>query len=386
MKLSSKILVALMVASMSFGVVGCKGQPPEPPARVGEARVATNGAKISVEALKIEEPDFLDNSNRAVRPTDGQTAVAVLHVTVENPSGSDIAYKPLHFEGPKNRIQLCTDPDPDTGSRTDIKAISFEGQNRYHTSNQVITSSETIRSGGILKDEYLFEIPVVNEDVLVALIPGTIIGDSADKVFRFYVNKPTKKEEKKAPTALKDENIIDDVSVTVTKVVEEYAELVPIQEPSKKLNYAYAYTKQPVMAVYVTIKNNSRNDISYDPQHSAEKVSGISMQFAGSAQPRARIESTAFGKGQVNKKISIPSGQSQNDVYFFTVPGSAGPLAFNLSGHILGVRGIYRFALNFNPSNPPKPDLEPYKNKDAAAADAPAAEEANNEAEEKAAE
>ena len=368
MKLSSKILVASMVASMALGVIGCKGKPPEPPIAISVTESVANGAKISIASFNIEQPDFLDNDGRAVKAAEGQEEVAVLHLKIENSTGGEIAYKPSHFENSRNRIQLCTDPDPETGKRLDVKAINFEGASRYHTANQYISSTVTIPAGSSIEDEYLFDIPNVGDSKLVALIPGAMFGDTSGKVYRFYVPKAEKKA-KAAPKKLNEENNIAGVSVKVTKVANEYVEIIPATAPEKPLKYAYAYSEKPVMAVYVKIDNKSDKDISYDPQHAVAKVAGVDMKFADKPLPRVRLKNGVYGKGQVSKSnISIPKGKSQEDVYYFEVPGSKGELEFNLSG-VLKVPGIYRFKLNFTPVQLQEPDLKPYEKEAAAAAE-----------------
>ncbi len=381
MRKSAKLLTALFVASMAFGFVGCSGEVPKPPVELGQVDKADNGAELSIMDFVVTKPDFLDSAGRYARPSEGQEEVAIVRLKVKNTSSSEITYKPLHFEGVKNRMQLCTDPDLDhPETRTNFKAIDFGQQNPYHTPGQHIDQRVTIQPGHEIVDEYLFEPPVVNNEKLVVIIPGSIIGDSK-RNFRFYVGQP-KDVKPSEPASLRQPVELEGLEVKVTQVTQEYAELLP-RTPKEGLKYAYAYTNKPVMAVYISITNKSREPRSYDPGHAGDGA-GINMLFSNSPLDRAKIKSGAYGKKQVPGKISINPNATVEDVYYFVAPDSGGKLNFSLSGHLFSVKGIYRFKLDYTPSNPSAPDLKPYLHKDSdsaadAAADAPA-EAANAEA------
>ena len=357
MKISGKWTIALLIASMAFGFVGCKGEPPEPPREVGQADVL-NKVEVSVSSFEVTTPDFLDGANRAARPAEGQDKVAILRLKIKNNSGEERQYKPLHLEGAKGRVQLCTDPNPDTGARQNIKAIKFDASNNYHTPGQHIENVVKIAPGSEIYDDYLFEPPVTNEQ-LVVLVPGTIIGDNS-KIMRFKVNNPVEVAAK-PPTPQGTAATLDGLDVKVTKVVHEYAELDSVAPPAKPRKYPYAYTEKPVLAIYVTLTNNSTEGKSYEPSHGSDVV-GVNLFFEKtSQQKRIKVGNGAKGKNQIQGKISIEPGRTISDVYYFEPPSSNGNLEFDLSGHICGVRGIYRFDLAFSKSNPAAPDLEPYK-------------------------
>lgn len=367
MKSSSKLLTAVFVASMMCGFTGCSGEKVASPVEVGQVDRLSNGAEISVKEFIVTKPDFLDAEGRYARPSEGQEEVAILKVLVKNTSASDITYKPLHFEKGKNRIQLCTDPDLDhPETRTNFKAIDF-GSVHYHTPGQHIDQRVTIPAGHEIVDEYLFEVPVVNNERLVALIPGVIVGD-AQRSLRYYLG-PIKDVQPTPPASIRQGVSLEGLEVKVTQVSHEYAELSPRVPPSKPLKYAYAYTDKPVMAVYISITNSSREPRSYDPGHSGDGA-GVNMLFSNGPLDRAKIKPGAYGKDQVSGKISINPGQTVKDVYYFVAPDSNGKLDFSLSGHLFSVKGIYRFKLDFTPGNPAAPDLKPYLNANKDGADA----------------
>jgi hypothetical protein len=111
------------------------------------------------------------------------------------------------------------------------------------------------------------------------------------------------------------------------------------------------------------------------PSHNAAKA-GISMRAANLAVKRIQINGEMLGKGQ-SRNITLNPGDSIKDVYYYEAPANDTPLEFELSGHILGVRGVYRFNLDYKEITLTPPDLEPYKNPDAnkpAEGDAAAAE------------
>ena len=388
MKISAKLPVILLAASMAFSAVGCKGEPPEPPRQVGESDVSQAGIELSVASFELASPDFIDRDGHAMRPSTDESEVAVLRLKIKNTSSSEIQYKPLHFESADKRVQVCTDPDPDTGARSDIKAIAFESGKGTHTPAQHIEPRVAIPAGSEIIDEYLFEPPVVaGGQKLIVLVPGSVVG--VQKTFRFYLDMP-KRGVQAEPSKLNEAAVVDGVSVTVTKVGAEYPELVPKDEKVKEgLKYAYAYTAKPVLAIHIKIVNNSSTDYGYSPSHAAE-IAGINLNMPGNnTLKRQKLDGAVYGKGQVPNKVALKAGDTIEDVFFFEMPGDSTPLEFSLSGHIFGVRGIYRFKLDYENTTPAEPDLTPYKSAgvaDNAAPEEGAAEEAKDGAEAKEAE
>ncbi|MBQ1924687.1 MAG: hypothetical protein II180_01045 [Proteobacteria bacterium] len=359
MRFSAKLMVALMTASMAFGVVGCKGEPPAEPNPVGASETVSNGLKVEIVSLELAKPDFIDMNGKAARPVKEHAEVAVLRVKVKNDSGQELAYSPRHFEqNPKDRVQLCTKPSMEDGSRVNVKAIAFNTSNPYHTARQYTETSVKIPAGGEIIDEYLFEPPKTAGDQLVALFPGSMFGVTKNVLY-FYVPNITKAPDTK-PATLGTPNNIDGMEVKVTEVMKKHAELEPSSKPTTPLKYAYAYTKDPVMAVSVSITNKSKEERSYNPSHGT-KIAGINMLFANSPQKRVMLDNTVHAKGQVTGKIAIKPGMSISDVYLFEAPSSSGALNFEISGHIFSVSGLYRFALNYDDINVAEPNLEPYK-------------------------
>ena len=358
MKLSAKLSIALLVATMAFSAIGCQGTMPDPPVNPGQEQPAANGGKLSVDSFILTTPDFIDRDGNAQRTVNGQGKVAILRMRISNPTGSDIKYKPLHFQDAGERIQICTDPDQKTGERADVAAISFDKGKMIHTPEQHIEDQVTIPAGKDITDDYLFEVPMTPEGKrLVALVPGAILGDASSKVFRFYLDPPTTKAPKE-PSKLNQPVTVDGLKVTITKVATEYAELEEIN-PAKKLDYPYAYTKNPVLAIYATINNSSTKALTYAPGHSTE-VPGIKLSMQNENLKRIKLEDKVIGKGQVKNKFSIAPGSSLDDVFLFELPSTNGMLSFTLSGSVFGVNGIYRYNLDFIKTNPPEPDLKPY--------------------------
>ena len=377
MKISAKMAVILLASSMAFSAVGCKGEPPEPPRQVGESDVSQAGIELSVASFELASPDFIDRDGHAMRPSTDESEVAVLRLKIKNTSSSEIQYKPLHFESADKRVQVCTDPDPDTGARSDIKAIAFESGKGTHTPAQHIEPRVAIPAGSEIIDEYLFEPPVVaGGQKLIVLVPGSVVG--VQKTFRFYLDMP-KRGVQAEPSKLNEAAVVDGVSVTVTKVGAEFPELVPKDEKLKEgLKYAYAYTAKPVLAIHIKIVNNSSTDYGYSPSHAAE-IAGINLNMPGNnTLKRQKLDGAVYGKGQIPNKVALKAGDTIEDVFFFEMPGDSTPLEFSLSGHIFGVRGIYRFKLDYENTTPPEPDLKPYLNANAAPGEA-AAEEAKAE-------
>lgn len=359
MKLSAKLSIALLVATMAFSAIGCKGNLPDPPVKPGVEQTAQNGGKISVDSFILTTPDFIDRDGKAQRTVKEQGEVAILRLRISNPTGSDIKYKPLHFKNAGERIQICTDPDKETGARSNVSAIAFDIQKMIHTPKQHIEDQVTIPAGHDITDDYLFEVPMTSEK-LVALVPGDILGDASSKVFRFYLEEPSKVAPQ-PPKKLNQPATVDDLMVTVTRVTTEYAELEERTPPAKPLKYAYAYTKKPVLSIYMTIKNTGKKPVGYDPSHSSA-IPGINLNMQNIGLKRIKLESGVVGKGQVKGKVTIEPGATLTDVYFFEIPDSSGLLNFMISGHIFGVNGIYKFALDYLQTTPPEPDLHPYKN------------------------
>lgn len=366
MKISARLVMGLLATSLTFGMMGCKGQPPEPPVEVGAPMTVSNGVTIKVKSFEVARPDYLDVSGKAVQPAEENAEVAVLKLEITNPSSSEVTYRPLHFNEAKSRVQVCTNPNEITGNRTNIRAIKFDKESFYHTTNQIVDSNYKIGAGQTIVDEYLFEVPTVTDD-LVVLIPDEIVGGTQQKVLRAKLGTLTDGAPKLAAQPIGKPYEIDGMSMTISSVAMEYAELVPKNQPAKPLVYPYAYTQDPVIAVRVSIRNNGKTDRAYDPSHNAG-TAGVSFKFANSPQKRIKFDS-AYGKGQVTSKISIAPGDAIQDVYFFEAPGSSGSCTFEVDGYTLSVPGLYRFAFNFEHTTPAKPDLEPYKNAGVVAAE-----------------
>ena len=393
MRFNAKLMVALMAASMAFGFTGCKGELPSDPLAVGAPDTVTNGLEISLVSFELAKPDFIDMNGKAARPAKEHAEVAVLRVKIKNTSAGELSYSPRHFENnPKDRVQLCTKPNLDDGSRVNVKAIAFNTTNPYHTARQYIETNVKIPAKGEIIDEYLFEPPKTAGEPLVALLPGSMFG--VQGTLRFMVPNITKAADVK-PATLGTAMNIDGMEVKVTEVMKKYAELEPNTKPATPLKYAYAYTKEPVMAVTVSITNKSKEERSYNPSHNV-KIAGINMAFANSPQKRIMLENSVHAKGQVTGKIAIKPGMTITDVYLFEAPSSTGELSFDVSGHIFSVSGMYRFSLRYDDIQLQEPNLKPYETEDAAegeeGADAEdaegaaddAAEEAGDKAEEKA--
>ena len=391
MRIRAKWLVAMFAASVAFGVLGCQPELPEAPKAVGQAAQTASGIEVSVVSFNIEEPDFIDRGTKeAMRPATA-TPVAVLRLKIRNTSDAPKTYKPLHNGADGgNRVLICTDPgiehsegDPDP--RVFVNYIKFEKQ--VQTPSQVV-HPVTLAPGEEIIDEYLFEKPVDGIGQLVMLIPTKVmfsegVKDPKDakniKSLRILL-PPVEEIKPVPPSGINAPAVVDGIEMTVTRVVQEYAEIAPVTPPATKLKYPYGYTTTPVMSVYVTIKNTSDKATSYNPSHTMP-VSGINMRMSGGlALKRVKLKSGELGKGQQPGAIEIKPGEQIEDVFFFETPSSESKLDFNVSGHILGVRGIYRFELNYAPSNPPLPDFEPYKKGEAAAEEGDTAPAENEDA------
>jgi len=352
------LVVACLAATLSLGAVACAGKPPVPPKAFQVAEVAKNQANVSIDAFELTTPDFVDGNKQAMRPMEGQGEVAIVRLKIHNANSVPISYKPLHYEEGKNSIQLCTNPNPENGDRQNFKSVTFEASTGIHTTNQTTKVTE-IPPGGTLYDDYLFENPVVEAENLVVLVPGGIVGD-VEKTYRFFVPGKPKKVEPEEPKGLNEISTIDGLSVKITQVSKEYAELEERQK-TKDYKYPYAYTKEPILVIHMTITNTSGQALSYEPSHTAN-TAGIILESTGggNAFKRIKLDSKMIGKGQVMNKVTINPGESINDVYFFETPGSDQDLVFNISGHIFSVRGMYRFILPYKNKTPEEPDLKPY--------------------------
>ncbi|MCL2326673.1 MAG: DUF4352 domain-containing protein [Proteobacteria bacterium] len=363
MRKCSRLTAACLVAALSLGAFGCTGEPPEPPKAMGVASVAQNQAEISVVAFELTTPDFVDGHKQAMRPMENQGEVAIVRLRVKNSSDKPMTYKPLHFESPARGVQLSTNPDPKTGARAYFKSITFDATKGIHTTNQ-LTATVDIPPGGEILDDYLFENPVVTDAQLVVLVPGAVVGE-VGRTFRFFVDNPPVRTAPPAPARLGEPVTIDGLTVSINSVTKAFAELVPRTAPSEPLRFAYAYTDKPVLVLTMTIRNDSNRPLSYEPSHTAE-TGGINLALAGGAAlKRIKLAPNVIGRGQVTGIIQIGPGETKTDVYFFEVPASSSLLNLNLSGHIFGVRGMYRFLLDYAASEPESPDLHPYRAGDA---------------------
>lgn len=360
MRIQAKLAYWCLVAALVVGIAGCKGTPPEPPLEMNESAIAQNNAEISIAAFELTTPSFVDGHKQAMRPLKDQAELAIVRIRIKNPTDANIIYKPLHFETPDRSVQLCTDPNPETGERTNVRSVVFDIKSGIHTTNQLVSNAVEIPPGGEILDDYLFEHPVIADSKLVVLVPGSMVGQ-VNKTFRFYVNNPPQKVVPPGPKLTGEANVIDGMSVTVESVESVYMELVPRIPPKEPLKFAYAYTEKPVLAIFVKVTNESSKALSYQPSHTAE-TAGINLQMPGGiALKRIKLDPQSLGKGQINGVIQVDPQESKKDVFLFELPSSTSTLDFTISGHVFGVRGMYHFKLDYDESTPEMPDLEPYK-------------------------
>lgn len=360
MRIQAKLAYWCLVAALAVGSIGCKGTPPEPPLEMNASVVSENNAEISVAAFELTTPSFVDIHKQAMRPVKDQSELAIVRLRIKNPTDGVITYKPLHYESADRSVQLCTDPDPETGDRTNVRSIVFDVKTGIHTTGQLIANTVEIPPGGEILDDYLFEIPVITDSKLVVLVPGSVVGQMG-KTFRFYVSNPPPRVHASPPKEIGEANVLDGMSLTVDSIGSTYMELVPRVAPKEPLKYPYAYTEDPVLAIRVSISNTSSRPLSYQPSHTAE-TAGINLQMPGGISlKRIKLDPQSLGKGQVTGVIQIDPGESKEDVYLFELPSSSSTLDFTISGHIFGVRGMYRFSLEYESTTNEMPDLEPYK-------------------------
>lgn len=356
-KLSRWAILAL-TATLVFGLLGCKGEPPAPPVEMGIAQQVGEGLEFTVDAFEIATPDFVTAKKQAMRPQEGQGKVAIVRLKITNNGAVPRIYSALHKKNAAESVQLCTMPDPETGARSNVERISFKED--IFSTNQQLSDRVDVAPGATIYDDYLFKIPNFTNTKLVVLVPGTILGDPKT-VFRFAVPNPPQEVGTQPPATLGQPFAIDNVSVVVTKLEDVYAELEQSAANAPKLTYPFAYTKDIVLALHMSITNSGNVPLSYDPGHAAALSAGINLQLAGTPLKRVKLDSKAIGKGQVRGIIELKPGETYQDVYLFQSPASSGTLDFYISGHLFGVRGMYRFTLGYEKSTPEVPNLEPYK-------------------------
>ena len=113
-----------------------------------------------MESFKLAQPDFVDREHKAQRTNENQPPVAVLRLKITNNGGGEANYQPLHFADASRRIQVCTKPDPQTGDRTNVAAISFAETTGIHIPTQRIDRMVSIPAGKTIYDDYLFDQPM----------------------------------------------------------------------------------------------------------------------------------------------------------------------------------------------------------------------------------
>ncbi|MFA5625846.1 MAG: hypothetical protein WC966_12490 [Bradymonadales bacterium] len=354
----SRLALMLLLTTLSFSLLACKGEPPEPPLKMGVAQQVGEGLEFTVEAFEISAPDFVTAKKQAMRPQEGNEKVAVVRLKITNTGDIPRIYSSLHKKSAAEGVQLCTMPDPETGARSNVERVMFKEE--IYSTNQQFSDRVELAPGAVIHDDYLFKIPNFTDPQLVVLVPGTIVGEPKT-VYRFSVPNPPQEVVAQPPAQLEEAFEIDNLSVVVTKLEDVYAELAQSATNAPKLKYPYAYTKDIVLALHMSITNNGNLPLSYDPGHAAALSAGINLQLAGTALKRVKLDSKAIGKGQVRGIIELKPGETYTDVYLFQSPASSGTLDFFISGHLFGVRGMYRYTLNYEKTTPEPPNLEPYK-------------------------
>lgn len=383
MKLNAKLNIGMLAASVLIGSAWMTGCEKAPVAAPSETSAELNGAEISVVDFTLTKPYYY-NSNAIFEQ--GQE-VAVLRLKIKAVD-REIKYAPLHNAKGQERIQIWSKADIDkenidvvnpknsTFGRVPLSAYTLASG--AATFNQITAPTVTIEQGSEIIDEYLFHAPNIQD--LYAIIPGKLVGGSNEA--RIVLPNP---HAVPSPTlaGLNQTVTFEDVSIKVTKVAHEYAELAPRNPPVQPLKYPYAYSANPVLAVYVTITNNNKtHEFTYTPNHSAA-TDGVHMSVGTEPLKRNKIGTSditgkqvaVIVKGQVDGATTLKPGDTINDVYLFAVPTSNVELSFDLSGSLFRtkennntrpLKGYYRFTLPYKTSTPAQPDLEPYKHADQA--------------------
>lgn len=365
MKLNAKLKIGMLATSVLVGSVwmtGCE----KPPVAAPDQTTGTfsNGAEISVSSFTLEKPYYVNNDHKI---SSSDQDVAILRLKIKATKG-DLKYNPLHDAENAGRVQIWSMEKIDQEDTTNnkfgrIEVAAYKLGGNTATLNQHTSNGETIAAGSEIIDEYLFKIPAAQK--LYAVIPGAIVNDSGD--VRILIDAP-QTVNPPAPAGLNQSVTFNDISIKVTKVANEYAELAPRNPPAQPLKYAYAYTANPVLSVYVSITNNGKTKLEYNPSHTAD-VSGVRMLVGNQTLKRVKVGNTdvtgkqvgtVVGKGQVSDTTIAP-GATLTDVYFFEEPAADADLSFSLSGELFKTKGYFQFLLPYKKSTLAQPDLEPYK-------------------------
>ncbi len=342
-----------------FFALACTPEPPAPPHEVGES-VEHGSLSMTIEGFYVGSPDFVDDKNHSAKATDKNTKVAIIRLAVTNNGEEATTFYPQHLASAGRMIQLSTLPDPETGERIPIEAITLPSN--IFTTTQ-IQGDIKVQPGETIIDDYLFKVPVVDAEKLLVLIPGVTIGNAA-QVYRYSVANAPEEIVSNDVVAKGKPFAIDGVSVTLKGTSEAYTELVNTNsDAQKKLKFPFAYTTEIVLKLDVTITNKSKQDITYDPSHRSNDASGVELinTKTGRSLKRVKLPAKALAKGQTKDPVTIKPGKSFNDSFLFQRPTTSGNFMFLLSGHVLNVKGLYRFSFSHKRSEPVKPDFEPYK-------------------------
>lgn len=362
--------LAVLCLALSAGLLlACQGEPPPAPAAATPHTEAARlgDVEITIKATEVVTPEVVDPDGRAAMLSSVSDRAFVVTLEFKNVGQAPVTYRPLHnaATGQRDTTPLLFKLPEGDEKLTAIPAVRL-GEN-YFLLGQ-LQSEKAIAPGSAVVDKYLFRVPGEEAKRLLLTVPAPLFGGSAGELARFEMPNAPTIVSPAPPGQLGQPYKKGPLEVTITSVRDEYveAELVSSRAEQEKLKYPYAYTVEPILRIDVELKNTGSEPLYYDPGHRANDSRGIELTPLATNRALRRFKlanAEATAKGQLSQVTALEPGKTYKDAFLFQRPPTSGDTELHLamSGHIFGVEGLLQFKLPYSRTEPPRPDLEPYK-------------------------
>lgn len=339
--------MALMVAlgvttACKKEVVGNQGEPvQEPNAALAVTLVEAKAQRIEIEGQK--------------GPLVYKDPVLAIKLKFENTGQQDFNYTPTHKLNKASNLEaplLFVDPGPEGELRNNIAGVFLEeglvpGQQDKDTA---------IAAGAALEDVYLYTLPEGESANLILTVPPSMHGGQG----LLKIKMAYQAAALPGPTVHNQGEAINVGSATLT-ITGSKIEYLKLNDSNK----GKGYSKDPVLKVSFTIKNNGDKPITYEPGHrlSGQGMAMTLVEDGGSGRyMRALFGADREVPGQVAVRSTVDAGKEKKDFAVFErPPENVKALQLHIPGRLFGQEGLVRVKVPYTYKNPKKPGDFPGK-------------------------
>ncbi len=276
--------------------------------------------------------------------------VLALKIKLENTGAAPFPYQPNHAADKATNLQsplLFVDPGPKSPPSHNITGVYLE---EGRLPGQKESSLLQIAPGDSVEDLYLFQPPAEENVDLVLTVPPAMHGGKLFSQIKISYTRPD------VPPVVTHEPgkeiAVGDVSLRFTSGTVQFVAL-------KDSNQGEGFSKDAVLKVPFTIKNNGAEPIQYDPGHAqGGDALGVSlMQVDGAGRfLRVRFGGDREVVGQVRTGTTVEPGKSITDFAVFErPPKQVEKVRMRMPARLFGGEGLIRVDMPYTFADPPKP-------------------------------